>query len=141
MSTGVDFSTPFAENSLVSKDHLLSIIAELEELHECAREVMDVKFESAAHRRSAKAVRKLFHFGDIVRIRNHTMALTAHTKFATRRSNPYRMLEVYGVNLNVKSSKTGTVLVVNHDYLKHSASAKQKAELSTKEAGSQTEVA
>ena len=51
------------------------------------------------------------------------------------------MLEVHGVNLKVKNSKTGTVSVVDYDYLKHSASANLKAEVSTNEAGSQTEVA
>ena len=84
MRTGVDFATPFADASLAPKDHLLSIISELEELHECAREVMDAKFERSAHRLSAKAVRKFFRPGDMVRIRNHTMALTAPTKFAPR---------------------------------------------------------
>ena len=141
MRTGVDFSTPFAEESLVSKDHLLSIIAELEELHECAREVINAKFERAAHRLSVKAVRKNFHPGVIVGIPNHTMALTAPSKFAPRWSIPNRVLEVHRVNLKVKSSKTGTVSVVNHDYLKHSARANQKTEVSTKEAGSQIEVA
>ena len=84
MRTGVDISIHFAEESLVPKDHLLSIIAELEELHKCASEIMDAKFERAAHRLSAKAVKKYFHLEDIVRIRNHTMTLTAPTKFAPR---------------------------------------------------------
>ena len=41
----------------------------------------------------------------------------------------------------MKNSKTGTVTVVNHDYLNHSVSTKQRAEVSPKETGSQTEVA
>ena len=141
MRTGVDVSTFVRRRELVYKDHLLSIIAELEELHECALEVSDAKFERSVHRLSAKAVKKYFHPGDIVRIRNHTMALTGPTKFATRWSIPYQVLEVHGVNRNVKNSKTGTVSVVNFDYLKHSTSAKQKTEISAKEAGSQSEVA
>ena len=141
MSTGVEFSTPFAETSFVPKDHLLSIIAKLEELDEYTREVMDAKFERVAHRLSGKAVRKFSHPGDIVRIRNHKMALTAPTKFAPGWSIPYLVLEVQGVKFKVKNSKTGTVSVINHYYLKHSASAKHKAEVNTKEAGSQTEVA
>ena len=47
MRTGVDFLTPFAEESVVPKHHLVSIIAVLDELHECARKVIDAKFERA----------------------------------------------------------------------------------------------
>ena len=62
MRTGVYLLTPFAEENLIPKDHLLSIIAELEEIHNCARQVMDAKFERAAHRISAKALRKFCAF-------------------------------------------------------------------------------
>ena len=58
MRIGVYLLTPFAEENLIPRDYLLSIIADLEEIHKCARKVMDAKFERAGHRLSAKALRK-----------------------------------------------------------------------------------
>ena len=49
----------------------------------------------------SKSFKKCFYPGYIVRIRNY-MTLIAPTKFAPRRSIPYRALEGRGVNFKVK---------------------------------------
>ena len=78
MRSGVDFSTIFAEESLVLKKQLQSMIAELEVLHECARVILAAKFERAAHRLSAKAVKNFLTRRNCVDSESHNSANSAH---------------------------------------------------------------